>query len=59
MEINFTPKAPDIYQVTKAPSNKYDAVANVVGIICSTIMTIGIFGMGFYALHKTTKGDKK
>lgn len=57
MEFHFNPKAPDVYQVTKAPTNKYDAIANSIGIICSTVMMVGFFGLGAYAIYKTKKGE--
>ena len=55
MHINFTPKASDVYHVTKAPTNKYDAMSNAIGLGVSGLMMLGFLGLAFYAIHKMSK----
>jgi purine-cytosine permease-like protein len=55
MQINFSPKAPDIYQVTKSPTNKYDTISAAIGLGITGLMVLGFFGLAFYAIHENNK----
>ena len=55
MEVNFNPKAPDIYQVTKAPSNRYDAISNAIGLGVTGLMVFGFLGLCYYYIYKTSE----
>lgn len=57
MEVHFSPKAPDIYQVSKAPSNKYDTISNVIGLGVSGLMVAGLLGFAFYVVHSMNKDN--
>ena len=58
MQINFSPKAPDIYQVSKAPANKYDAISNAIGLGVSGFIVAGFLGLAFYAVHSINKDNR-
>lgn len=61
MNFNFNPKASDVYQVTKAPTNKFDLAANMIGMVCTTLMVGAFMGLAAYAIHScqpNKKGDK-
>lgn len=59
MQINFSPKAPDVYQVTKAPTNKNDVISNALGIGATCLMFGGFIGLAFYAIHSMNKDNKE
>ena len=57
MKIEVTPKAADVYQIIKAPTNKCDLAINTVGMLCSTAIVLGLFAVGTVIFIKSQKGD--
>ena len=57
MQINF--KAPDVYQVQAAPTNKHDAAVKMFGLGCVAAIVLGYFGVLCYGVHKMSKDNRR
>ena len=55
MQINLEAKAPDVYQVQAAPTNKNDLAIKIVGLGCLTAIALSYIGVLYFT---NRKGDK-